>query len=148
MDNIRRAGSADAVRIAEILVFSYRTNFYPIFRSDGYYFSELNVPDTAQELITEGDISQTFVYDDGTVKGFVQINGSEIERLFVEPCLCGNGIGARLLEFAVNEMGADWLWALEKNERAVSFYKRHGFAVTGEMKPEEDTQEYLIKMKR
>jgi len=38
--------------------------------------------------------------------------------------------------------------ALEKNSRAIRFYERNGFHLTDEKKPEEDTAEYLVKLKR
>lgn len=38
---IRCARQDDAWRIAEIEIFNYRMNFYPIFRDDGHYFGEL-----------------------------------------------------------------------------------------------------------
>lgn len=44
MSNIRRAENDDLVRIAEIEVFNYRLNFYPIFQKDSYYFDELQIP--------------------------------------------------------------------------------------------------------
>jgi putative acetyltransferase len=37
---------------------------------------------------------------------------------------------------------------LEKNEKAIRFYERHGFIRTGEKKPEEGTTEYLILLRR
>ena len=58
------------------------------------------------------------------------------------------GIGARLLTFAIEEKSANTLWALEKNTRAISFYERHGFMKTGGRKPEEDTDEFLIRLER
>ncbi|AGT43810.1 hypothetical protein TPE_1315 [Treponema pedis str. T A4] len=36
----------------------------------------------------------------------------------------------------------------KKNTKAVSFYKRHGFNLTGEKKLEEGTPEYLLRMVR
>ena len=41
MNYIRQAKYDDLDRIAEIFVFNYRLNFYPIFRDDGFYFEEL-----------------------------------------------------------------------------------------------------------
>ena len=41
---IRPAVEADLARIAEIEIFNYRLNFYPIFRCDEFYFEELTVP--------------------------------------------------------------------------------------------------------
>lgn len=145
MEHIRQATIRDLNRIAEIEVFNYRLNFYPIFRSDWFYFQELQVPNRVK-VHTE-KLEQFRVYDDGAVKGFIQIDGREVRRLFVEPVLQGSGIGAKLLEFAIAQ-GADHLWALEKNTRAIRFYQRHGFCLTAERKPEEGTEEYLIKLVR
>ena len=57
-------------------------------------------------------------------------------------------IGEKLLEFAVEKHGAAWLWALEKNTRAIRFYERHGFRKTDIKKTEDDTTEYLVRMER
>ena len=145
MDNIRSAQPKDISRIAEIEIFNYRLYFYPIFKDDGYYFEELNVLAKAEQL--RGLLDGVYVYDDGAVKGFARIVGDELEKLFVEPVLHGNGIGARLLEFAA-ERGTRQLWALEKNERAINFYRRHGFSVSDEKKYEEGTTEILVKLVR
>ena len=144
MENVRKALPEDFERIAEIEVFNYRLNFYPIFRNDEFYFSELSVSGKAEEYMEETE--KFFVYDDGTVKGFVMVDGKEIRKLFVEPVLQGNSIGKKLLEFAVFEKGADFLWALEKNKRAIAFYQRNGFSFSGKRKFEEDTTEYLAEM--
>lgn len=142
---IRQAITEDVMRIAEIEVFCYRLNFYPIFRNDGYYFNELTVQNEAERYAALTD--SIYVYDDGAVKGFILINGSEIVQLFVEPVLQGQAIGRKLLEFAVNEKEADHLYALEKNVRAIEFYKRNGFIPTDEKKYEEDTVELLVRLK-
>ena len=131
--------------MAEIEIFNYRLFFYPVFRNDTFYFEELQV---SRRLDDEGLWTDAFVYDDGVVKGFIRLDGTEVRKLFVEPVLQVQGIGAALLEYAIREKGACSLWALEKNVRAIRFYQRHGFAVTGERKLEDDTEEYLIKMER
>lgn len=143
---IRKATSNDLSRIAEIQVFNYRLYFYPIFRSDEYYFDELRVPSLMKEY--ESGLDSLYVYDDGVVKGFIKVEGTYIARLFVEPVLQNASIGSRLLEYAIQEHNADHLWALEKNERAIRFYERHGFIATGEKKPETGTDEYLVLLKR
>ena len=38
---IRPAQEADLARIAEMEIFNYRLNFYPIFLEDAFYFAEL-----------------------------------------------------------------------------------------------------------
>lgn len=145
MENIRKALPKDLERISEIEIFNYRLNFYPIFKNDEFYFSELSVSQKAEQYLSEAE--KFFVFDDGTIKGFVMTDGKEIRKLFVEPVLQGNSIGKKLLEFAVFEKKADFLWALEKNKRAIAFYERNGFSLSGERKLEEDTEEYLVKMK-
>ena len=143
---IRKATGKDLSRIAEIQIFNYRLFFYPIFRSDEYYFDELQVPALMKEY--ESALDSLYVYDDGVVKGFIKIEGTYIARLFVEPVLQNGTIGSQLLEYAVKEHDADHLWALEKNEKAIRFYERHGFTAAGEKKPEDDTTEYLILLRR
>ncbi len=146
MELIRRAAAADLARIAEIELFNYRLYFYPVFRNDDFYFGELQVPALMKRY--EAELASVLVYDDGNVKGFIRTEGAEGKKLFVEPVLHGRGIGSALLERAIREYGADRLWALEKNVRAIRFYQRHGFTLTNERKPEEGTAEYLVMMRR
>ena len=146
---IRPAQADDLARIAEIMIFNYRLNFYPIFKSDWFYFQHLQVPNVVRQYEQHKDLlANTYVYDDGAVKGFIQINDAEVEKLFVEPVLQKHGIGAKLLEFAITKRDVRFLWALEKNARAIAFYQRHGFCLTDEKKFEEDTTEYLVRMER
>ena len=142
---IRKATKEDLPRIAEIQVFNYRLYFYPIFRSDEYYFQELQVPSLIRDY--ESQLDSLYVYDDGVVKGFIRIEGTYIAKLFVEPVLQNGSIGTRLLEYAVKDHHADHLWVLEKNEKAMRFYERNGFAATGEKKTEEGTDEFLVLLR-
>ena len=146
MKYIRRATIDDLVRIAEIFVFNYRLNFYPIFQEDTFYFGELTVSNMVESFAKELD--SIWVYDDGVVKGFIQIEKREVRRLFVEPTLQGKAIGAELLEYGIAEKDVNSLWVLEKNIKAIAFYKRHGFDTTNEKKYEEDTTEFLVRMEK
>lgn len=149
MNNIRPATPADASRVAEIEIFNYRMNFYPIFRNDAFYFGELQVAPAAENLRSDpGFCASTFVYDDGVVKGFIRIDGDEVKKLFVEPVLQGQAIGAALLDYAIANHDVCCLWVLEKNEKAIRFYARHGFRPTGERMPEDDTDESLLLLCR
>lgn len=143
---IRPATEADLCRITEIEVFNYRLNFYPIFRADDFYFGDLQVLPRMESL--RRLLDEFWVYDDGVVKGFMRVHGQELCKLFVEPVLQGRGIGAALLTHAVEALGTDRLWALEKNARAIAFYERHGFRLTDDRRLEEGTTEYLVRMER
>lgn len=144
MNNIRHAIIEDLVRIAEIEIFNYRLNFYPIFQNDWFYFNELKVPNKVKEY--QGCISQFFVYDDGAIKGFMQIRKQELVKLFVEPVLQNKKIGSALLDYAIKELNVSSLWTLEKNTKAIKFYTRHGFKVSNNRKLEEGTNEYLVQL--
>ena len=146
MNYIRQAVVDDLGRIAEIFVFNYRLNFYPIFQEDTFYFEELTVSNLIESFAKELD--SILVYDDGVVKGFIQIQKQEVKRVFVEPVLQGKAIGTELLEYGIAEKDANHLWALEKNIKAIAFYKRHGFNMTNEKKYEEDTTEFLVRMEK
>lgn len=147
--NIRNSTKNDICRISEIEVFNYRLNFYPIFKNDWFYFNELQVCSIMDRYLSNQDIlKNVFVYDDGIVKGFIFIDGMEIKKLFVEPIFQGKSIGMELLNFAICDKNVSFLWALEKNYRAIKFYEKYGFHTTNEKKLEEGTTEYLIKLER
>lgn len=148
MQHIRPARPEDAGRIAEILVFNNRVNFYPIFKSDEFSFGEVQVLPVATEYQREPALSSTYVYDDGVIRGMIRINQHEVEKLFVDTFFQGRGIGAKLLEYAIATHEVNFLWALEKNIRAISFYQLHGFRLTDDKKLEEGTTEYLVKLVR
>ena len=145
MANIRKAQAEDLGRIAEIEVFNYRLNFFPIFKSEWFYFVELTVENVAKRY--ENMLADIWVYEDVAVQGFVMVKAEEIVKLFVEPALQNNGTGAKLLACA-KQQGGRYLWALEKNVRAIAFYQRHGFRVSDERVAEEGTTEYLVRLKR
>ena len=143
---IRKARIEDVGRIAEILVFNKRLNFFPIFQDVQYSFKELNVMNVASELLDS--YYHFYVYDDGVIKGIMEIVGHELVTLYVDSFFQNEGIGSQLVEYAIDKHQIQYLWALEKNVNAIRFYKRHGFVVSDEKKFEEDTIEYLVKLKR
>lgn len=60
----------------------------------------------------------------------------EIERIYVERNAIGRGLGAALMRTCLEEAAARggktvWLGVWERNERAIAFYERWGFAVVG-----------------
>ncbi len=149
MTHIRKAVASDISRIAEILVFVKRINYRPIFQNDEYSFGELQVLSVAQEYLDQPNLlSSTYVYDDGIIRGLIEIRGSEIRKLYVDHFFQSQGIGDKVIYFAVEEHGANFLYALEKNTRALAFYERHGFIFKGEWEYEEGTPERLLRLER
>lgn len=143
---IRKAEKADISRIAEMIVANYRKYFYPIFGGEEFYFKELNVIDTAKDYIDNPYLLEnTYVYDDGIVKGMIRLDRDEIVKLYVDPFFQNRSIGTQLLDFALKEKGAKWLWVLRENESAQNFYKNKSFKFTGE-EFEENEWITLLKM--
>lgn len=146
---IRRATAADASRIAEILIFTKRMNYREIFRNDKVSFGEMQVYPLAKRLMDDPrELDGIWVYDDEFVKGMIHISENQILELYVDSFFENQGIGSKLIGFAIEQMRCDFLWVLEKNVKALRFYQRHGFSVTKERKIQEGTSEFIVKMSR
>lgn len=144
---IRQATINDASRIAEILIFTKRMNYRRIFQDDKVSFGEMQVYPLAKEYIDNPKkLEEIWVYDDEFVKGMIHINGTQIEELYVDTFFENQGIGAKLIDYAIEKYQCNWVWVLEKNTQAMRFYERHGFKITGEKQLQEGTTEFIIKM--
>lgn len=121
--SIRKAKEKDLSRIAEIFICNNRINYFPIFKDESYSFGELQVVSFIDNYLKKDEVFKNlYIYDDGLIRGFIQMDGTEICKLYVDPWFQGRKIGHELITFAVEQFGADHLWALEKNERALAFY--------------------------
>lgn len=149
MDCIRKAGIQDSSRLAEILIFTKRMNYREIFHNDRISFGEMQVYPLAQDFIANPEkLKNIWVYDDEFVKGMIHIEGRELIELYVDSFFQNEGIGTKLIEFAIQTFHVQNLFVLEKNIRAIHFYQRHGFLLTHERQLEEGTTEYIVKMER
>ena len=129
---IRRATVDDASRIAEILVFTKRMNYRRIFQNDKVSFGEIQVYTLVKEYMYNPDkLEHIWVYDDVFVKGMLHIEGDKIDELYVDSFFENQGIGGKLIQFAIEQQNCKTLWVLEKNTDARRFYEKHGFALTG-----------------
>ena len=101
--NIRQAQEKDVSRIAEILVYNnrvnfFRVNFFPIFKDEDYSFGKLQVMSVADEYLRDKErLQNTFIFDDGVIRGFIQLSGREIQKLYVDTFFQNMGIGAALI---------------------------------------------------
>jgi GNAT superfamily N-acetyltransferase len=106
--------------------------------------ASLELPEYRDQLILhpdaiylpEGQIAngQVIVAEiDREIVGFAAVVGGELDGLFVEPDLWGNGIGRALVDAATHEARKRGL-ALKviANPRARRFYESCGFSVEGE----------------
>ena len=149
MNCIRKASIQDSSRLAEILIFTKRMNYREIFHNDKISFGEMQVYPLVQDYIANPErLKNIWVYDDEFVKGMIHIEGEELIELYVDSFFQNEGIGAKLLEFAIQTFNVQKLFVLEKNISAIRFYLRHGFSLTHERQLEEGTTEYIVKMER
>lgn len=68
--------------------------------------------------------------ESGRILGFVGTAEGLVEMLFVDPACHGQGVGKRLLLYAIDELGATRVDVNEQNTQAVGFYQHLGFVVT------------------
>ena len=85
-----------------------------------------------------------FIEDDQHTYGFVGIAGDNIQMLFIDPKSRGNGIGRKLMRFAIEEKKANKVDVNEQNEQALCFYKHLGFVITDRYENDDVGKPYPI----
>ncbi|MBQ1902239.1 MAG: GNAT family N-acetyltransferase [Lachnospiraceae bacterium] len=146
---IRLAKEEDISRIAEIIVLAKRMVWRNIYKHDEWIFQDLQVLPVCMDLEKNPEkLENIYVYSEGFVQGIVCMDGQEVKGIFVDPFFQIQGVGDKLLDYVKEFKDAQCLWVKEKNEMAIHFFKRHGFASSGETRLEEKTNEPMIKMVR
>ena len=113
MNHIRKATIEDVSRIAEILVFTKRMNYRPIFQNDKVSFGEIQVLPLAQEYLKTPELLEPiWVFDDEFVKGVLHVENGQIQELYVDSFFQNQGIGASLIDFAIQKCQAKSLFVL------------------------------------
>ncbi|EKT4523471.1 GNAT family N-acetyltransferase [Pseudomonas putida] len=83
------------------------------------------------------------------IRGFAGVANGRLDMLFVDPDFIGQGIGKRLLRYAVDELNAECLDVNEQNPKALGFYLHEGFEVSGRSETDGLGQPYpLLHMRR
>lgn len=146
---LRKAGNMDISRIAEILIFTKRTTYRPIFKNDNVSFNEMQVLKEIEKLSQPSALDNIYVYDDGIVKATVKIEDigekTKVSEFFVDPFFQGEGIGTKILNTVIEKSKEVFLYVLDKNERAIRFYVKMGFKYTGEKEEFLNSGFYMLK---
>lgn len=146
---VRKAGTGDAERIAEIHISGWRAAYRGIV-SDAFLFGRLSVCRRAENVrreLAESAAAHYVAERGGAVGAFMAIGeprdedkaggGSlELWAIYVEPALRRSGLGAELLEFFEAEAARlgraeATLWVLELNASGRAFYEKHGYRPDG-----------------
>lgn len=146
---LRKAGNRDISRISEILIFTKRITYRPIFKNDNVSFNEMQVLNEIEKLSQPSALDNIYVYDDGIVKATVKIEDvgekTKISEFFVDPFFQGEGIGTKILNTVIEKSKEVFLYVLDKNERAIRFYVKMGFKYTGEKEEFLNSGFYMLK---
>ena len=146
---LRKAGNMDISRIAEILIFTKRTTYRPIFKNDNVSFNEMQVLKEIEKLSQPSALDNIYVYDDGIVKATVKSEDigekTKVSEFFVDPFFQGEGIGTEILNNVIEKSKEVFLYVLDKNERAIRFYVKMGFKYTGEKEEFLNSGFYMLK---
>lgn len=81
--------------------------------------------------------------------GFLGVADQKVEMLFLSPDSMGQGLGKKLMEFAIHELKANQVDVNEQNLRAVAFYEKWGFKTYERTERDDQGKEYpLLRMIR
>jgi ribosomal protein S18 acetylase RimI-like enzyme len=66
--------------------------------------------------------------DDGQIVAVLTLDGDDLDQLYVDPDVAGQGVGSALVDLAKDlRPGGLALWTFQSNTLAQAFYRRHGF---------------------
>lgn len=104
-----------------------------------------------KELVKSMDFNELDVFcltGEGQVLGFVGVLDRKVEMLFLDPDFFEQGLGKKLLMFAITRLGADKIDVNEQNTKAVEFYQRAGFQTFMKTETDDQGRNYpLLRMK-
>jgi ribosomal protein S18 acetylase RimI-like enzyme len=149
---VRRALVEDIPALADLAARSFRDAFEADNNAkdiEDYVSSSLTIERIRNEFIDAGNIFLIACRGDHTAPiGYAKLcttsedlsindqNRIEIERIYADKAEIGRGVGAALMRTCL-DMAEDlkcqtiWLGVWERNERAIPFYERWGFATVG-----------------
>jgi putative acetyltransferase len=102
-------------------------------------------------IVKEIDFNSFSVYcltNENNVLGFLGVADFKIEMLFLDPDFIGQGLGKKLMKFALDDLKADKVDVNEQNLNAVNFYSRFGFTTYERTEKDPEGKDYpILKMK-
>ncbi|QHT65248.1 GNAT family N-acetyltransferase [Rhodocytophaga rosea] len=107
--------------------------------------------DYYKQSVKEIDFCSLSVYcltNENKVVGFIGVADLKIEMLFLDPDYIGQGLGKKLMNFALNDLKADQVDVNEQNSNAVKFYSKFGFTPYEKTEKDREGKDYpILKMK-
>jgi ribosomal protein S18 acetylase RimI-like enzyme len=164
---VRPATLDDAYAIADIHVRSWRAAYRGLLPDD--VLARLSVERREamwRTAVGSPDVAVLVADRDGVVVGFVEVGAThdleadptttgEVIAIYAHPDVYGQGVGRRLMEGAVDELGRRGfvratLWVFASNDRARRFYDRVGWRLDGATKIDQygDTDMHEVRYAR
>lgn len=149
--SVRRAHSGDLGLVAQVAAETFALACPPSTpKSDieGYVADKLSVANFAQDLATTG-VAMYLAFDGEVAVGYAMLRGGqdppvaigfrrsvELKRIYVHESCHGKGVAELLMNACIRHArthGYDsvWLGTNQANDRALTFYRRMGFAQVG-----------------
>lgn len=110
------------------------------------FLSEADRREIESKLETDyfPSVSLSIAELDGRPAGFSGVLDGQLEMLFIDARQRGSGIGAKLLNHAINEHGIKSVDVNEQNVQAVEFYTHRGFHVAGRSETDDAGRPYPL----
>lgn len=125
---VREYKPEDFEAVCEIYLDAKRAELR--YEPGDFTFTPLNQDEAILAAFKESEI---IVYENEAVLGFAATFNSQLRALFVRDGARGKGVGQSLLSAVLAKAsGAITLNVARSNESAIRFYKRNGFALSGE----------------
>lgn len=103
------------------------------------------VPDTLSEIAH----LVIAINEAGDAIGFMGVEDSKIEMLFISPDERGKGLGKAFIEYGIEHFAVNQVTVNELNPQAIGFYEHLGFSVYNRTDTDEEGRPYpLLYMKR
>jgi putative acetyltransferase len=127
LEHIDQASKADFGALLDVWEASVRATHDFITEDNIQFFKPLvrneALPSLDLRCVRDGDLPV----------GFIGVSNGKVEMLFVYPNYFGEGVGKRLLEYAIHHMNVTELDVNEQNPKALGFYQKMGFVVVGRL---------------
>lgn len=133
---------------------NYKDQILTIWETSVLVTHDFLTPNDFEEIkelvnnINFNDFEVFILKKEDLVLGFIGVANKKVEMLFLDPNYFGQGLGFRLLNFAVKELQADKVDVNEQNPRAVKFYQKFGFETFERTEKDDQGRNYpLLRMK-
>ena len=129
--DFREATAADADDLTMLERSANLEALAQVFPPAQYPFPTEDVRDRWRQLLRDPSVHIGIAEDDFGLAVFVAFDDEVLRHLAVRPDRWGSGLAACAVTWALERAPLRRLWCLERNPRALAFYRRLGWAPTG-----------------